>query len=148
MTLGERIRRSRESSGYTQSELAKKIKTTKQTIHKYENGIVTNIPSDKIEALAKHLNTTPAHLMGWDEQEDREKTLRPDEQRLLDTYNILNTKGQDKLNETAEEMTYNPLYNDQSYLKVIAAHERTDITVSEDDIRCDDEMMMNDELWK
>ena len=50
----------------TQDELAARIHTTKQTIHKYENGIITNIPSSKIEAIANALNTTPDYLMGSD----------------------------------------------------------------------------------
>lgn len=53
--------------GFTLEELAKKIGTSKQTIHRYESGVISNIPSDKIEALAAALKTTPAYLMGWDE---------------------------------------------------------------------------------
>ena len=34
-------------------------------MYKYENGIITNIPSNKIEAIAKALEITPAYLMGW-----------------------------------------------------------------------------------
>ena len=40
-----------------------------QTIHRYENGIIANIPHEKIEALARALDTTPAELMGWDVQD-------------------------------------------------------------------------------
>jgi len=50
----------------TQDELAERIFTTKQTIHKYETGIVTNIPSDKIELLANVFNVSPVYLMAWD----------------------------------------------------------------------------------
>ena len=49
----------------TQESLANKIGTTKQTIYKYENDIITNIPSDKIELIAKTLGTSPSYLMGW-----------------------------------------------------------------------------------
>jgi transcriptional regulator with XRE-family HTH domain len=65
MTIGDRIKALRERKGLTQDELAKFIDSTKQTIHKYENNIVTNIPSDKIEKIAQVLNTSPAYLMGW-----------------------------------------------------------------------------------
>lgn len=65
MTIGDRIKLLREEAKITQDELAKHIDTTKQTIHKYENNIVTNIPSDKIEIIAKVLGTHPAYLMGW-----------------------------------------------------------------------------------
>lgn len=65
MNIGERIKTMRLKNNLTQDELALRINTTKQTIHKYENGIITNIPSSKIEAIASTLNTTPEYLMGW-----------------------------------------------------------------------------------
>ena len=34
-----------------------------------ETGIVTNIPSEKIEAAAKALGVTPGYLMGWEDQD-------------------------------------------------------------------------------
>lgn len=49
----------------TQTELGKLCGTTKQTIFKYESGIITNIPMDKIEAIAAALETTPIDLLGW-----------------------------------------------------------------------------------
>lgn len=65
MTIGEKIKMLRESLGLTQEELAKRVGATKQTIFKYENGIITNIPMNKITVLADALGTTPAELMGW-----------------------------------------------------------------------------------
>lgn len=62
MNTGERIRTLRIRQGLTLDEVAAAIGTIKQTIYKYEHGVVTNIPDDKIEALAKVLNTTPAYL--------------------------------------------------------------------------------------
>lgn len=70
MTIGKRIKKLREENKLTQEDVAKKIGVAIQTIFKYENEIVTNIPLDKIEKLAEALHTTPAYLMGW-ESEDR-----------------------------------------------------------------------------
>lgn len=70
MTIGERIKESREAKEITQSQLAKSIHSTKQTIYKYENNIVTNIPLSKIERIAETLDTTPAYLMGWEEEQN------------------------------------------------------------------------------
>ena len=53
MTVGERIKKVREKTGMSQVEFADKINVSKQTLYKYENDIITNIPSDKIEAAAK-----------------------------------------------------------------------------------------------
>ena len=69
MSIGSRIRKRRKELGLTQTELANRLHTTKQTIYKYENEIVTNLPSDRIEQLAKALDTTPQFLMGWVEIE-------------------------------------------------------------------------------
>lgn len=72
MTIGERIKSLRESKRITQTELAEKLGTTKQNIYKYENGIITNIPSDKIELMAKCFEVSPGYIMGW-EDEDKEQ---------------------------------------------------------------------------
>lgn len=65
-TRGEAIKDLRKKAGLSQEELAKKLNTTKQTIYKYESGIVTNIPSDKIEAMSRIFGVSPAVIMGWD----------------------------------------------------------------------------------
>lgn len=65
MSIGQRIKECRELLKMTQESLANKIGTTKQTIYKYENDIITNIPPYKVELLAKALAISPAYLMGW-----------------------------------------------------------------------------------
>lgn len=66
MTVGERIKALREHLGISQVDFADKINVSKQTLYKYENNIITNIPSDKVEAAAKIGNISPSYLMGWD----------------------------------------------------------------------------------
>ncbi len=66
MTIGDRIKVSRERLGLSQVNLSIKIGVSKQTLYKYENNIITNIPSDKIELIANTLNIFPSYLMGWD----------------------------------------------------------------------------------
>ncbi len=51
LNIGERIKKLRNELGLTQEDLAACANTTKQTIHKYETGIITNIPSSKITHL-------------------------------------------------------------------------------------------------
>lgn len=70
MTVGDRIKQRRKEIGMSQTELAEKVGSTKQNIYKYENGIITNIPSDKIEMIAAVLSTSPGVLMGWDDAAD------------------------------------------------------------------------------
>ena len=70
MTIGERIKSLRESKRITQTELAEKLGTTKQNIYKYENGIITNIPSDKIELMVKCFEVSPGYIMGWEDENE------------------------------------------------------------------------------
>lgn len=66
MKKGERIRTRREQLGLSQTSLADMIGESKQTVYKYESGIISNIPSDKVEAIAEVLNVSPAWIMGWE----------------------------------------------------------------------------------
>jgi transcriptional regulator with XRE-family HTH domain len=69
-TVGDRILCMRKQVGLTQEELAKKMGyKSKSTINKIELGI-NDIPQSKIFQFAEVLGTTPAYLMGWDEEEN------------------------------------------------------------------------------
>lgn len=67
MTIGEKIKFLREKNNMTQTDVAKQIGIATQTIFKYEKNIVTNIPLDNIEKLAKIFDVTPSYIMGWEE---------------------------------------------------------------------------------
>ena len=64
-SIGTKLKTLRENKKLTLDEVAQKVGTTRQTLFKYENGIVTNIPSNKIEELARFYGVSPAYLMGW-----------------------------------------------------------------------------------
>lgn len=83
MSVGQRIRIAREQKNMTLDEVAKRCETTKQTIYKYENEIVTNIPYDKIVLLSKALDVTPSYLFGWEEKENY-----PSEQQLTEVERL------------------------------------------------------------
>lgn len=69
---GNRIREFREARGYKLTEFAEMIGERKQNLYKYEKGIVTNIPLNKIERMAAVLGVDPAILAGWgDSQQTR-----------------------------------------------------------------------------
>lgn len=81
MTVGERIKLARETKNLSQTDLANACKISKQTLYKYENNIITNIPSDKIEAIANYLSISPAYLMGWEtDNKDTDNKLTDDEE--------------------------------------------------------------------
>ena len=82
-TVGENILLMRKRLGWTQEELAKRMGyKSKSTINKIELGI-NDIPQSKIVKFADVLGTTPAHLMGWSENEIQE-TQSPDKQELTE----------------------------------------------------------------
>lgn len=67
-TLYDRIKSRRTELGLTVEELAHKMGyKDKSSISKIENG-KADIPQSKIAAFADALETTPAYLMGWEEQ--------------------------------------------------------------------------------
>ena len=110
MTIGERIKDLRESKNMPQTELAERIGAKKQTIYKYENNIITNIPSDQIELIARVLEVSPAYLMGWDEENAPGSTESVDEllksketeKKWHDILNQLSQENRDRLQEQAE----------------------------------------------
>lgn len=70
MTIGERIKEIRNKLDMSQVDFATKINISKQTLYKYENNLITNIPSDKIEAVAKLGHVSPTYLMDWNISEN------------------------------------------------------------------------------
>ena len=66
--IGDNIMQRRKQLGLTQEELASRMGyKSKSTINKIELGI-NDIPQSKVVKFAEVLGTTPAHLMGWDEE--------------------------------------------------------------------------------
>lgn len=76
-TLYDRIKSCRTELGLTVEELAHKMGyKDKSSISKIENG-KADIPQSKIAAFADALQTTPAYLMGWEEQPEPKKPTIP-----------------------------------------------------------------------
>jgi len=66
MPLKDNIKSCRIQKGLTLEELAQKVGVSRQTIQRYESGVISNIPSDNIEKMANALDISPGNLMGWD----------------------------------------------------------------------------------
>ncbi len=66
--LSERLKNLRKKRGLSLEDLAEMVGTSRQTVHRYETGAITNIPHDRVAALAKALGTTPSVLMGWEDE--------------------------------------------------------------------------------
>ena len=90
--VGINIRERREELGLSQSALAEAINESRQTIYKYESGLVSNIPIVKLEAIAEVLQCSPTDLTGWEAKtspvvkEDSLPYITTEEQSLLECW--------------------------------------------------------------
>ena len=104
MTIGEKIRACREAKHLTQAELGLACGVTKQTIFKYETGVVTNIPIDKLQLIASMLDVSAAYLMGWDGPIEQETKEQPPVTKELSSakqavYEFIDTLSDDQLRQ-------------------------------------------------
>lgn len=80
MNIGNRIRQLREQLALTQEDVGNRIGVTKATVNRYETGEI-DIKRTIAIKLADVLNTTPAYIMGWednnsiDSDSEREDTI-------------------------------------------------------------------------
>ena len=81
--MSQRIKELRKEKGLTLEQVADIVGVGKSTVRKWETGMIANMKRDKIANLAKALDTTPAYLMGWDENENLE-TNSPDKVELTE----------------------------------------------------------------
>lgn len=68
MEMSDKIRVLRDRLELTLEQVGNAVGVGKSTVRKWENGDIKNMRRDKIAALARVLETTPAYLMGWEEE--------------------------------------------------------------------------------
>lgn len=85
--MAQRIRDLRHAKGLTLEQVAEVVGVGKSTVRKWETGMIANMRRDKIADLAKALGTTPAYLMGWNENDDKNNS--PTELRLSEGEQML-----------------------------------------------------------
>lgn len=67
MTIGERIKARRLELGMSADDIAAKLGKNRSTIFRYESSEIEKFPTTILEKLAIVLRTTPAYLMGWED---------------------------------------------------------------------------------
>ena len=70
MNIGKRINARRKELGFSVDDVAQKINVSPATVYRYESADILNMGIDKLEAIAKALKTTPAYLMGWENEDN------------------------------------------------------------------------------
>lgn len=153
MDMGEKIHLLRLQNDMTLEELGNKVGVGKSTVRKWENGIIANMKRDKILKLADALNTSPAYLMGWAEEDDSKIIERKSD--ILFYYEQLNSLGKQAATEQVRLLTLDNKYtsadvqpfpasvqeSEPDYLKVNAAQTRTDQPVTQEDLDYDENLI-------
>lgn len=116
MTTGEKIKYLRKGNCYTQDDLANYLGCRKEAIYKYEKGIVTNIPLEKIERMAELFHVSPCWLAGWEESPEEHEIDQPpkqietktapskEDEAILNQYHQLNDEGKAKVVTYAKDL--------------------------------------------
>ena len=88
--MARKIKELRQAKDLTLEQVANVVGVGKSTVRKWETGMIANMKRDKIADLAKALGTTPAYLMGWEDEEKKnsptEDDLSEGERMLLDLF--------------------------------------------------------------
>lgn len=75
------MKQRRKEIGFSAEKVAERLGVSPATIYRYEKGDIEKVPVDSLAELAKILQTTPAYLMGWEEQPSpaasKESTIPP-----------------------------------------------------------------------
>ncbi len=112
MTVGQRVKKLRIEKHLTQSELAEKLGyKSKTSVAHIENG--RDIPRSMVVTLSNVLNTTPAYLMGWEDEKvalktetssDKKLELTENEKAIVDIFKNLTETQQGELIGRAKAM--------------------------------------------
>lgn len=103
--FSRKIYQLRKERGMTLEEVGNIVGVGKSTVRKWETGMIANMRRDKISLLAKALGTTPAFLMGWDDNIDiqlmkenkspsNESNLTEGEKELIKLFRLLPVEEQ------------------------------------------------------
>ena len=88
--LSRKLKDLRLQKGMTLEQVGDIVGVGKSTVRKWETGMIANMKRDKIALLAQALGTTPAYLMGWEENKKEntpeELKLSEGEKMLLDLF--------------------------------------------------------------
>ena len=68
MTTGDRMKIRRKEIGLSAEQVAEALEISPATVYRYESGDIEKLPGDRLIPLARVLRTTPAYLMGWNDE--------------------------------------------------------------------------------
>jgi lexA repressor len=74
--VGQRIFEARKRRKITRKEIADFLQVHETTIKRYEDGNTKKLPTDRLEKIAKYLNTSIEYLMGWEYEPQTSQGLK------------------------------------------------------------------------
>lgn len=101
--ISKRLHQARVDKRMTLEEVANKVGVSIPAIHKYERGVIANMPINRVKQLADIYGVSPGWIMGWEESENSPKTPheeltelveeRPELYQLVETAKFLPPEG-------------------------------------------------------
>ena len=102
MNIGKRIQVRRKELNISVDELAKRLNKNRTTIYRYEKGDIENLPMDALKPLAEALKTSPAYLMGWEDE------LNDDAATVSDFVKLIRKQRNMSVEDFAKEIGISP----------------------------------------
>lgn len=137
--MDNRLRNRRKELGLTLEEIGKLCDVGKSTVRKWETGEINNMGRDKIIKLANALKVSPLFIL---QTESNERILSTYDMKLLSLTDSLTDIGKKKVLNYTQDLSTNPIYQVKPQTPIVnAAHERTDIEITEEMKKHDDDIM-------
>ncbi len=165
-TLADRLKEGMSLRGLRQADIVEKTGINKGALSSYISGRYQP-KQNNIFLLAKALDVNEAWLMGADVPMERATMSDIDEyknkmiefskrwniqyfeKKMLESFSRLSDSNKEKaISYTENLLSIQQMEEEQAHLIPRAAHERTDIEVTDEMRQYDDELMRNDDVWK
>jgi len=104
MTTGQRIAYFRKRAGMTMEELAKAIGVKNSAINKYEKGIVTNIPIERVKLMAAALDVQPEMILDFLSDDPVPSEITSEQLELLTKFSRLSETDQNTIKQMMDFM--------------------------------------------
>nr|DAJ92729.1 MAG TPA: Repressor protein CI [Caudoviricetes sp.] len=165
-TLADRLKEGMSLRGLRQADIVEKTGINKGALSSYISGRYQP-KQNNIFLLAKALDVNEAWLMGANVPMERATMADIDEyknkmiefsnrwniqyfeKKMLESFSRLSDSNKEKaISYTENLLSIQQMEEEQAHLIPRAAHERTDIEVTDEMRQYDDELMRNDDVWK
>lgn len=157
MSVGSRIKELRESENMSRNELADSVGVTVGAISNYENEVSS--PKEPILFKIMEVLKCDANYLFQDaiEMPNMKNTVSIEEFHLVEKYRELDAHGREMVDFTltkewersiAIKNQPNNIAEMHHHLIINAAHDRTDIEVTDEMKKHDDNLMSNDKNWE